>query len=96
MSLIYAKTVQLQADVYDESSALTLMSSDIDRLATSLQAACEIWARAIEMAVGLWLLARQIGVSNSGDLVLSCLVAQMSRKSRDIRHASFFSKSFSD
>jgi len=61
VSLIYAKTLELQAEVYDESTALTLMSTDIDRLATSLEAACEIWARAIEMAIGLWLLERQLG-----------------------------------
>jgi ATP-binding cassette, subfamily C (CFTR/MRP), member 1 len=61
VSLIYAKTLELQAEVYDESTALTLMSTDIDRLATSLEAACEIWARAIEMSIGLWLLERQLG-----------------------------------
>ncbi|TVY44829.1 ABC transporter, partial [Lachnellula subtilissima] len=61
VSLIYAKTLELQAEVYDESTALTLMSTDIDRLSTSLQAACEIWARAIELSIGLWLLERQLG-----------------------------------
>ena len=61
MSLIYAKTLELQAEVYDESTALTLMSTDIDRLSLSLQAACEIWARAIELSIGLWLLERQMG-----------------------------------
>ncbi|TVY88460.1 ABC transporter [Lachnellula willkommii] len=61
VSLIYAKTLELQAEVYDESTALTLMSTDIDRLSTSLEAACEIWARAIELAIGLWLLERQLG-----------------------------------
>ncbi|TVY29246.1 ABC transporter [Lachnellula hyalina] len=61
VSLIYAKTLELQAEVYDESTALTLMSTDIDRLSLSLQAACEIWARAIELSIGLWLLERQMG-----------------------------------
>jgi ATP-binding cassette subfamily C (CFTR/MRP) protein 1 len=45
----------------DESAALTLMSTDIDRLTVSLTNLCEIWARVIEMAIGIWLLERQIG-----------------------------------
>jgi ATP-binding cassette subfamily C (CFTR/MRP) protein 1 len=45
----------------DESAALTLMSTDIDRLTVSLANFCEIWARVIEMAIGIWLLERQIG-----------------------------------
>ncbi|TVY83108.1 ABC transporter FUM19 [Lachnellula suecica] len=61
VSLIYAKTLQLQAGVYDEYTALTLMSTDLDRLTLSLQAVCEIWARLIEMAIGIWLLERQLG-----------------------------------
>jgi ATP-binding cassette subfamily C (CFTR/MRP) protein 1 len=45
----------------DESAALTLMSTDIDRLTVSLTNLCEIWARVIEMAIRIWLLERQIG-----------------------------------
>jgi hypothetical protein len=61
VSLIYDKTIELQAGVYDESSALSLMSTDLDRLTLSIVAVGEIWARLIEMAIGLWLLARQLG-----------------------------------
>jgi ATP-binding cassette subfamily C (CFTR/MRP) protein 1 len=45
----------------DESAALTLMSTDIDRLTVSLTNLCEIWAYVIEMAIGIWLLEREIG-----------------------------------
>ena len=61
VSLIYSKTLELPAGVYDESAALTLMSTDIDRLATSLDSLNEIWARIIEMSIGIWLLERQLG-----------------------------------
>jgi ATP-binding cassette subfamily C (CFTR/MRP) protein 1 len=61
VSLIYSKTLELPAGVYDESAALTLMSTDIDRLATSLDSLNEIWARMIEMSIGIWLLERQLG-----------------------------------
>lgn len=61
VSLIYQRTLEVQAGIYDESKALTLMSTDIDRLIMSLTAVCEIWARVIEMAIGVWLLERQLG-----------------------------------
>jgi ATP-binding cassette subfamily C (CFTR/MRP) protein 1 len=61
VALIYERTLEVQAGVYDESKALTLMSTDIDRLIMSLTAVCEIWARIIEMAIGIWLLERQLG-----------------------------------
>lgn len=61
VSLIYAKTLEMRSGGVDESAALTLMSTDIDRLAVSLQNLCEIWARIIEMAIGIWLLERELG-----------------------------------
>ena len=60
-SLVYAKTLTLRAGIYDESAALTLMSTDIDRIVDSLQTANEIWATIIEIAIGIWLLERQLG-----------------------------------
>lgn len=61
ITLIYAKTLEIQAGIYDESSALTLMSTDLDRLTLSIESVCEIWATFIEMIIGLWLLQRQLG-----------------------------------
>lgn len=61
VTIIYSKTLKLPAGLYDESAALTLMSTDIDRLASSLDSLNEIWARIIEMSIGIWLLERQLG-----------------------------------
>ena len=61
VSLIYAKSLQIPAGGYDDSAALTLMSTDIDRLAVSLNSLNEMWARLIEMSIGVWLLERQLG-----------------------------------
>lgn len=61
VSIIYVKTLELPADRYDESAALTLMSTDIDRLASSLDSLNEIWARIIEMSIGIWLLETKLG-----------------------------------
>lgn len=61
VSLIYARSLELQSGVHDELTAITLMSTDLDRLISSLQSINEIWARIVEMAIGMWLLKRQLG-----------------------------------
>ncbi|KUJ15876.1 putative multidrug resistance protein [Mollisia scopiformis] len=61
VGLIYNKTMKLQDGVYNESAAVTLMSTDIDRVASSMVSVHEIWAQLIEVIIGIWLLARQVG-----------------------------------
>lgn len=60
-TLIFSRTLKLQAGLQDETASLTLMSSDIDRLAVSLDAFCEVWAQLVELSLGLVLLGRQLG-----------------------------------
>lgn len=61
VSFIYAKTLRLQSGVYDESKAVTLMSTDVDKIATNIENVLEIWARVAEIGIGIWLLERQLG-----------------------------------
>ena len=59
--LIFNKALKARDGVYDESAAVTLMSTDIDRIALSVQNMNEVWARTVEIAVGVWLLAVNLG-----------------------------------
>ena len=43
------------------TAAITLMSTDIETIARGLQNFSDIWAMAIELAVGIYLLARFVG-----------------------------------
>ncbi|MCJ1311899.1 hypothetical protein MMC25_005572 [Agyrium rufum] len=61
VGLIYNRTLILQDGVYDESAAVTLMSTDIDRIATSIRSADDVWAGIIQVSLGMYLLARQLG-----------------------------------
>ena len=61
MSLIYNHAFLLQDDSYDRSAAVSLMSTDVDRIAFCLEELNECWSRLIEVAIGIPLLARQIG-----------------------------------
>lgn len=61
VSLIYNRTLLLEDGVYDESAAVTLMSTDVDQIAFCLEELNECWSRLIEIAIGLPLLTRQLG-----------------------------------
>jgi ATP-binding cassette, subfamily C (CFTR/MRP), member 1 len=61
VGLIFSKTLVLRDGVYDESAAVTHMSTDIDRIVASMQNMHEVWARLVEVAIGVWLLSIQIG-----------------------------------
>ncbi|RDW80341.1 putative multidrug resistance protein [Coleophoma crateriformis] len=61
VGLIFNKTLVLRDGIYDETAAITHMSTDIDRIAASMPNVHEIWARFAEVAIGMWLLATQLG-----------------------------------
>lgn len=44
----------------DDSAALTLMSSDVERIVTGLNVIHETWANVVEAGIGIYLLERQI------------------------------------
>ena len=60
-SLIFSKTLKQHANVQDKDASLTHMSSDIDQLAFSLDALCQVWAQVIELVIGLYLLSKSLG-----------------------------------
>lgn len=59
--LIYQHTLGIQDGLYDDSAAVTLMSTDVDNIANILVTLNECWAEVIEVTVGIYLLARQVG-----------------------------------
>lgn len=59
-SIIY--TAALSSDSgYNQMTAVTLMSTDIDTLWRSMQHVIDFWARLLEVGIGIWLLWRQLG-----------------------------------
>jgi hypothetical protein len=51
----------MKNNVKDPSAAVTLMSTDVDRVCQSLVVLHDLWSRPLELAVGITLLAMQIG-----------------------------------
>lgn len=63
ITLMFAKTSSLKSNAVDSSSALTLMSADIERITNGWQTMHEIWASIIEVAIAIYLLQRQLGTA---------------------------------
>lgn len=61
IALIYDHSMTLRDGQYDESKVITHMSTDVDMVARSLEQINELWARLLEVAIGIWLLERQLG-----------------------------------
>ncbi|PWY65371.1 multidrug resistance protein MDR [Aspergillus sclerotioniger CBS 115572] len=60
VSVIYDKTLELKFDEYSDSAALTLMSNDIDNIASGVQNMHEVWASPVSVAVALYLLQHEV------------------------------------
>ena len=60
VAVIYDKTLKLNTNDYTENAALTLMSTDVERIAVSLQ---NIWASVVDVSIAIYLLQKQIGVA---------------------------------
>jgi ATP-binding cassette subfamily C (CFTR/MRP) protein 1 len=75
---VYRKTLEAKLSAADDSAALTLMSTDVERIIQGLLSIHELWANIIEVALASWLLSRQIGASFVAPLVVvGCCVALM-------------------
>ena len=63
ISNLFTKTSTLKVNGIDPAASLTLMSADIERIVTGWQTMHEMWANLIEIALAIYLLARQLGVA---------------------------------
>lgn len=76
VSLIYHKSMTLKYTSSGDKAAISLMSTDIERISMALPTLHEFWASVIEIAIGLWLLERQVSYAAVAciGLVLLCTV----------------------
>ncbi|KAH0598736.1 hypothetical protein MHUMG1_04040 [Metarhizium humberi] len=62
ISLVFRKTLELDQKSVRESAPVTLMSTDVEGIATGAMTIHDIWASLIELPVALYLLYRHVGV----------------------------------
>lgn len=79
IGLIHDHTMKLPSVAYDDSAATTLMSTDADSLEGIAEMVHETWAQIVEVLIGIWLLAGQVGWIWPLPLCLIYLCSHMSR-----------------
>lgn len=60
--LIYQKTTSMSMVAAEDAAAVTLMSTDIERIINGMSKIHESWSTLLQMAVALALLYRQLGI----------------------------------
>ncbi|OAQ98836.1 hypothetical protein LLEC1_04924 [Akanthomyces lecanii] len=80
VSAIFQKTTIVNVTAGDDKKALTLMSTDIQRIVLGFTSVHDLWAIPIQLGVTYYLLFRQIGPSFTASIVVTllCIVASSS------------------
>ena len=73
VNAIYAQTLDLSITSLDESAALTLMSSDVERICEAILSIHNLWSGPLEIALAIWLLQKEIGVALLGPLFITAI-----------------------
>lgn len=69
--MIYDQTIRTTAGDLNDSAAITLMGTDVDRIVANLKNMHEAWASTIELGVAIWLLEQEVGLACFIPLVIS-------------------------
>ncbi|KAI1500381.1 ATPase-like protein [Biscogniauxia marginata] len=67
---VYRRTTEVKLSVASDGAALTLMSTDIERIRLGFLNLHEFWANTIEVGLASWLLYRQVGAAFAAPLVV--------------------------
>lgn len=60
VSMIYKQTLDWKSNDSTESAAMTLMSTDIERIMAGAEDLHEIWANIVQISVATWLLEQKL------------------------------------
>jgi hypothetical protein len=63
ITVIYLKTTELCINSSEGDTALTLMSTDVERIVEAANKLHDVWAQLVETGIATWLLYNQLGVS---------------------------------
>lgn len=70
VSLIYNKTLHIDITAVDQSSSVTLMSADVERVGTGMRFIHEAWGSVLDISLAVYLLQRQLGVASVAPAIL--------------------------
>lgn len=69
----FTKATEARVGVQDNNAALTLMSTDIERITVGFRAFHDFWASFIQVALASWMLYNELGVAFAASIVLVIL-----------------------
>lgn len=61
----------MEASEFKSESSITLMGTDVERIVKKLRSIHEAWAAPVDVAVAVFLLARQLGIASLIPAVIS-------------------------
>ncbi|VUC23409.1 unnamed protein product [Clonostachys rosea] len=73
VGVVYRMTLDIDADTASDSAALTLMSTDIENIASGFEVFDSLWADPIEIAIAVYLLYNEIGLAFIAPIVTSLI-----------------------
>jgi ATP-binding cassette subfamily C (CFTR/MRP) protein 1 len=63
VNAVFRKTTEISITSLDNSAAVTLMSTDVERIVQGLRNLNEFWAGIVQVVVATYLLERKLGVA---------------------------------
>jgi hypothetical protein len=70
VTMIFDKTLRMSTSAVSDAAAITLMSTDIERIGFGLIDMHEIYSNITEVALALWLLARLLNIATIASTVV--------------------------
>jgi ATP-binding cassette, subfamily C (CFTR/MRP), member 1 len=61
VGLIHNRCLTIRDGVFDDSAAVTLMSNDAEQITYSADLFHELWSQTLELCIGMYLLASELG-----------------------------------
>ncbi|KAF2808068.1 P-loop containing nucleoside triphosphate hydrolase protein [Mytilinidion resinicola] len=75
VSAIYTKTTEIGISALDDSAAVTLMSTDVERLVKGLRGMHDLWANTIQFILATWLLGEKLGWACVAPIIVTIVSA---------------------
>lgn len=78
VTAVHSQALVLPSDKLEDAAALTLVTADVQRMTFSLQKVDQLFASPFELAAGIFLLERQIGVSCVAPVAVAASISAIS------------------
>jgi hypothetical protein len=79
IGLIHNRCLTIKDGIFDESAAVTLMSNDVPSMAWAAELIHDVWSNCLELTIGMYLLADELGWVCIAPVVVVLITSQGSK-----------------